>query len=262
MSIHPAAIIDSAAEIDSDVEIGPYVVIDGPVRIKRGSRVMAHAYLTGWTEIGADNEIHPGAALGGPPQDHAYKGVESYLRIGDHNVIREHVQIHRGTAPGSSTVIGDHNFLMANSHVGHNCQLGNNVILANGALLGGYVEVGANVFISGNCVVHQFVRIGAYALLRGLSGTSRDVPPFAIIDWQHTVRGVNVVGLKRAGFEEKRIRAIREAFRILFRGGRNLGLAVKELENTNGANQDVKALLDFIRASKRGVCVGANESRS
>ena len=262
MSIHPAAIIDPAAEIDSEVEIGPYVVIDGRVRIKRGTRVMAHAYLTGWTEIGANNEIHPGAALGGPPQDRAYNGAESYLRIGDHNVIREHVQIHRGTAPGSATVIGDHNFLMANSHVGHNCQLGNNVILANGALLGGYVEVGANVFISGNCVVHQFVRIGAYALLRGLSGTSRDVPPFAIIDWQHTVRGVNVVGLKRAGFEEKRIRAIREAFRILFRGGRNLGLAVKELETANEANQDVAALLDFIRASKRGVCVGANESPS
>jgi len=262
MSIHPAAVIDPAAEIDAEVEIGPYVVIEGPVRIKRGTRVMAHAYLTGRTEIGLDNEVHPGAVLGGPPQDRAYKGAESYLRIGDRNVIREHVQIHRGTAPESATVIGDDCFLMANSHVGHNCRLGDHVILANGALLGGYVEVGAHVFISGNCVVHQFVRIGAYALLRGLSGTSRDVPPFAIMDWQHTVRGVNLIGLKRAGFDEKRIRAIREAFRILFRKGRNLGLAVKELEAAGGANQDVLALLEFIKASKRGVCVGANESRS
>ncbi len=172
------------------------------------------------------------------------------------------MQIHRGTTAGSATIIGDNNFLMANSHVGHNCRLGDNVILANGALLGGYVEVGDKVFISGNCVVHQFVRIGPYALMRGLSGTSRDVPPYAIIDWQHTVRGVNVVGLKRAGFDEKSIRQIREAFRILFRKGRNLALAVKEVEKSGRANQHVLALLDFIKASKRGVCFGASESPS
>jgi UDP-N-acetylglucosamine acyltransferase len=145
---------------------------------------------------------------------------------------------------------------MASSHIGHNCKLGDNVILANGALLGGYVEVGSNVFISGNCVVHQFVRIGAYALMRGLSGTSRDVPPYAMIDWQHTVRGVNVIGLKRAGFDEKRIREIREAFRVLFRKGRNLSLAVKEIEDSGRTNSDVSVLLDFIKSSKRGVCFG------
>ena len=262
MTIHPTAVVDAKAEIDSDVEIGPYVVIDGCVKIQRGTRVMAHAYLTGWTEIGAGNEIHPGAALGGAPQDKAYRGQETYLRIGARNIIREHVQIHRGTAAGSATVIGNNNFLMANSHVGHNCQMADNVILANGALLGGYVEVGNNVFISGNCVVHQFVRIGDYALMRGLSGTSRDVPPYAVIDWQHTVRGVDVVGLKRTGFDEKRIRAIREAFRILFRKGRNLALAVKEVEESSKASPDVSALLDFIKASKRGVCFGASESRS
>src|SRR4029453_14645134 len=164
------------------------------------------------------------------------------------------------SAPGSSTTIGNENFLMACSHIGHNCKLGDQVVLANNALLGGYVEVDDNVFISGNCVVHQFVRIGAYALMRGLSGTSRDVPPFAIIDWQHTVRGVNVVGLKRAGFDEPRIRQIREAFRILFRKERNLALAVKEVEESNKASQDVVALLDFIKTSKRGVCFGARGS--
>ena len=261
MSIHPTAIIDAKAELDGAIEIGPYVVIEGRVKIGRGTRVMAHAYVTGWTEIGEENEIHTGAVLGDAPQDRAYKGEESYLRIGNRNIIREHVQIHRGTTAASETRIGNDNFLMATAHVGHNCQVGDNVILANGALLGGYVEVGDNVFISGNCVVHQFVRIGAHSLMRGLSGTSRDVPPYAIIDWQHTVRGINTVGLKRAGFDEKRIRAIREAFRILFRRGRNLGLAMKELEQSSGANQDVLALLDFIKASKRGVCVGASESR-
>jgi len=256
MKIHSSAVIDPKAEIDSDVEIGPYVVIEGMVKIKGGTRVMAHAYLTGWTEIGNGNEIHPGAILGDTPQDTAYKGERTYLRIGDQNIFREYVQVHRGTVAGSSTVIGNNNFLMATSHVGHNCKLGDNVILANGALLGGHVEVGNGVFVSGNCVVHQFVRIGEYALMRGLSGTSRDVPPYAIVDWQHTVRGVNVVGLKRAGFDEKRIRAIREAFRVLFRKGRNLALAIKEVEKSARANTDVSALLEFIKASKRGVCVG------
>jgi len=256
MRIHPTAVIDPKAEIDGEVDIGPYVVIEGPVKIKRGTRVMAHAYLTGWTEIGADNEIHPSAALGDAPQDKAYKGAETYLKIGDRNIFREHVQVHRGTVAGSATIVGDDNFLMANSHVGHNCKLGNQIVIANGALLGGHVEVGNNVFISGNCVVHQFVRIGDYALMRGLSGTSRDVPPYAIVDWRHTVRGVNVVGLKRAGFDDRRIREIREAFRVLFRKGRNLSLAVKEIEERGRAGDDVSALLEFIKSSKRGVCFG------
>lgn len=256
MAIHATAIIDAKAEIDAEAEIGPYVVIEGPVKVGRGTRIMAHGYITGCTEIGEHNEIHPGAALGGPPQDKAYKDEESYLKIGAHNIIREHVQVHRGTVVGSSTVLGDNNFLMANSHVGHNCKLGNHNVLANGALLGGYVEVGDHVFISGNCVVHQFVRIGDYALMRGLSGTSRDVPPFAIVDWQHTVRGVNVVGLKRAGFSETRVREIREAFRTLFRKGRNLSLAIKEIEDAGRVGPDVLTLLEFIRSSKRGVCFG------
>ena len=259
MTIHPTAVIDAKAGIDSEVEIGAYVVIEGPVKIKRGTRVMAQVYLTGWTEIGEHNEIHPGAILGDAPQDKAYKGEESYLTIGDHNIIREHVQIHRGTVAGSSTLVGDHNFFMACSHVGHNCRLGDQNILANNALLGGYVDIGNSVFISGNCVVHQFVRIGDYALMRGLSGTSRDVPPYALIDWQHTVRGVNVVGLKRAGFDERRIRDIRNAFRVLFQKGRNLSLAAKELEASGKANPDVLNLLEFIRSSKRGVCNGAIE---
>jgi UDP-N-acetylglucosamine acyltransferase len=256
VAIHSTAIIDPKAQIDTDVDIGPYVVIEGPVKIGRGTRVMAHVYLTGWTQIGENNEIHPGAVLGDAPQDKAYRGQQTYLKIGDDNIFREHVQVHRGTAADSSTVIGSQNYLMASSHIGHNCKLGDQNVLANGALLGGYVEVGNGVFISGNCVVHQFVRIGDYALMRGLSGTSRDVPPYAIIDWQHTVRGVNVLGLQRAGFDEKRIREIKDAFRGLFRKGRNLSLAVKEIENRGTANQDVSALVEFIKSSKRGVCFG------
>ena len=257
MAIHSTAVIDPGAEIHADVDIGPYVVVDGPVKIGRGTRIMAHAYLTGWTEIGEDNEIHPGAALGDAPQDRAYRGEESYLRIGDRNIFREYVQVHRGTTQGSSTVIGSDNFLMAGSHVAHNCRLGDHVVLANGALLGGYVEVGDRAFISGHCVVHQFVRVGELSLMRGLSGASRDVPPYSIVDWQHRVRGVNSVGLKRAGFDEHRVREIKEAFRVLFRKGRNLSLAVKEIESRENNSADVLALLEFIKSSKRGVCVGA-----
>jgi UDP-N-acetylglucosamine acyltransferase len=257
MGIHITAVVDPRAEIDPATEIGPYVVIDGAVKIGSGTRVLSHAYISGWTEIGAGNEIHTGAVLGDAPQDLAYKGEKSFLRIGSHNVIREYVQVHRGTGAGTETVIGNHNFLMASTHVGHNCKLGDHIVLVNGALLAGHVHVEDRAIISGNCVVHQFVRVGELSLMRGLSGTSRDVPPYAIVDWQHRVRGVNVVGLKRAGFDENRIRAIRQAFQVLFRKGRNLSLAIVELESKGEVSPDVAALLAFIRASKRGVCFGA-----
>jgi len=260
MSIHPTAVVDSRAEIHPECEIGPYVVVEGQVKIGRGTRAMAHATILGWTEIGEENEIHPGAVLGGAPQDKAYSGAETYLKIGRRNVFRELVQAHRGTAPGSSTVIGDDNYLMATAHVGHNCRLGDHIVIANGALLAGHVDVGDSAFISGNCVVHQFVRVGELSLMRGLSGTSRDVPPYSIMDWQHTVRGVNSVGLKRAGFDEPKIRALKEAFRVLFRGGRNLSLALGELEAKKDLTPEVHALLAFIRSSKRGVCFGPTAS--
>ncbi|MDP6561175.1 MAG: acyl-ACP--UDP-N-acetylglucosamine O-acyltransferase [Candidatus Binatia bacterium] len=256
MSIHPSAVIDPRAEIHQGAQIGPYVVVDGPVKIGRGTRVMAHAMLMGWADIGEGNEIHPGVVLGDAAQDLAYQGEESFLRVGNYNTFREHVQIHRGTAPGSSTTIGDHNFLMATAHVGHNCTLGSHIVMVNGALLGGYAEVGDRAFISAHCVVHQFVRVGELSLMRGLSGTSRDVPPYAVIDWQHRVRGVNVVGMKRAGFDEARIRPVKEAFRILFRKGRNLSLAIDELESHLPFTQEVSRVLDFIKSSKRGVCFG------
>jgi UDP-N-acetylglucosamine acyltransferase len=256
MGIHRTALIDARAEIDPQAEIGPYVVIDGPVKIGSGSRIMSHVHISGWTEIGVENEIHAGAVLGDAPQDLAYKGEKSFLRIGSHNIVREHVQIHRGTGAGSETVIGNQNFLMAGSHVGHNCKLGDQIVLVNGALLGGHVHVEDRAIISGNCVVHQFVRVGMLSLMRGLSATSRDVPPFAIVDWQHRVRGVNVVGLKRAGFDEKRVRAVKEAFRVLFRKGRNLALAIEELEAKGKLSPDVRVLLDFIKSSQRGVCFG------
>ncbi len=257
MSIHPTAVVDPRAEIHPEADLGPYAVVDGPAKIGAGTRLFPHAAVLGWTEIGEGNEVHSGAVLGDAPQDLSYRGAKSYLRIGDRNVFREGVQVHRGTAPESTTVIGDDNFLMANSHVAHNCRVGNHIILTNNAVLGGYVEVGDRAVLSASCAVHQFVRVGKIAIMRGMSATSRDVPPFSIIDWQHTVRGLNVVGLRRAGFDEPRIRALKNAFQLLFRKRRNLGAAVKELEaNLKDPSGDIAELLDFIRSSQRGVCAG------
>jgi UDP-N-acetylglucosamine acyltransferase len=259
--VHPTALVDPRAEIDPSAEIGPYVVVDGPVRIGARTRVLTGAYLTGHTELGADNVVHPGAVVGHEPQDLAYRGAETGLRIGDRNVLREHCEVHRGTAPGTWTEIGDDNYLMSQVHVGHNCRLGNGIIMATGATLGGHVVVGDRVFISGNCVVHQHCRIGRLAIMRGLSRASRDLPPFAIIDGTHTVRGVNRIGLRRAGFDRDRIRAITLAFRVLFHARTNLGAAMARVE-AEVRSPEVDELLAFIRGSRRGVAMGPARDRA
>lgn len=253
--IHPTAVVDRRAEIDSSVEIGPYAVVEGSVRIGARTRVLAHAILTGETTLGEGNVVHYGAVIGHEPQDVAYAGGASRLVVGDGNVFREYCQVHRGTKPGSETRIGDRGYFMNASHVAHNCRIGDDCVVAGGALLAGYVEMGDRAFVSGNCTVHQFVRIGRLAFLRGISRTSRDVPPFCVMDGTHTVRGLNVVGLRRAGVPREEIRALREAFRTLFRRRRNLELALREVESAP-PSACVAELIAFIRASKRGVCFG------
>lgn len=255
MPIHATAIVDRRAEIDPSADIGPYVIVDGPVRIGAGTRVLAHAVLTGHTVIGRDNVIHMGAVIGHEPQDSGYSGAPTGLRLGDRNVIREHCELHRATSVEQPTTLGDDNFLFGHAHVGHDSQLGNRIIMANGAMLGGHVHVADQVFVSGNCVVHQFVHIGRLTLLRGLSRTSRDVPPFCIMDGTHTVRGLNRIGLRRAGFAAAQIRALQNAFATLFGGRRNLRLAMAAVE-AGPRSAEVEELLAFIRASRRGVCTG------
>jgi len=258
MPIHPTAVVDPRAEIDATAELGPYVVVDGPVTVGAGTRVLAHAVLTGHTRIGRDNVVHYGAVLGDEPQDTGYRGAETYLEIGDRNVFREQVYVHRGAQPGSATVIGNDTYLMGQAHVAHNCRLADGVILASGAVLGGHVQVDERAFVSGNCVVHQHVRVGRFVMMQGLSRTSRDVPPFCIMDYKHVVRGINRVGLQRAGFDGERIRALRRAFAQLFGRPRNLRLALAEVEQ-GPLTDDVRHLIEFIRASKRGVCFGPRE---
>jgi len=253
--VHPTAVVDQRAEIDPSAEIGPHVVVEGPVRVGPRTRVLAGAYLTGRTEIGADNVVHPGAVLGHEPQDLAYRGADTGLRIGDRNVLREHCEVHRATQPGTWTEIGNDNYVMSQVHIGHNCRLGNGIILATGAMLGGHVLVDDKAFISGNCVVHQHCRVGRLVMMRGLSRAARDLPPFAIIDLTHTVRGLNRIGLRRAGFDRDRVRALAAAFRILFRVRTNLRLALARVEEEL-RSADVDELVAFIRASRRGIAFG------
>jgi len=259
MAIDPSARIAPDVELAPDVSVGPGVIIDGPSRIGAGSRILAHAYIGPYTTMGEDNLIGFGAVIGYDPQDYAFTGGESYTIIGHHNLIREYVTIHRGTKPGSATRVGNHNFLMALSHMAHNSVLGDHVVLVNGALVGGYVEVADRAFISANCLLHQFIRVGTLVMMRGGARASRDLPPYCNIDDTHTVKGLNLVGLRRAGFSREQIAPLRQAARLLFGTRMNLKLALERVEAEVPLTPEVAHLLEFIHSSKRGVAVGSGQ---
>ena len=201
--IHPTSVIGPDVELAAGVDIGPLCLLDGKIRIGARTRLIGHVTILGITELGADNVLHPGAVIGDEPQDLTYTGVARSVKIGNRNVFREYTTVHRGSEHGDVTIMGDDNFMMQNAHVAHDCRVGNSTIIAGGALLAGWVELGDRALVSGNCVVHQYTRIGRLAMMRGLSRTSRDVPPFCIMDGTHTLRGINLVGLKRAGIPIK-----------------------------------------------------------
>jgi len=197
--IHPTAIIHPRAKLAATVQVGPYAVIDEGVEIGPDCVIGPHVYLTGLTTIGAKNRFYAGCVIGEAPQDLKYAGEPTGLRIGEDNVFREHVTVHRSNQTTEETIIGSHNFLMANAHVAHNCHLGDSLILANGVLLGGHVTLNDRVFLSGNCIVHQFVRVGTLAMMQGGSAISKDLPPYTMAHEVNTLCGLNIVGLRRAG---------------------------------------------------------------
>jgi UDP-N-acetylglucosamine acyltransferase len=254
--VHPSAVLGDDIELDDGVDVGPFCFLDGRVRIGAGTRLLSHVTILGDTEIGRDNVIHPNVVVGDEPQDLSYTGGPRAVRIGDRNILREGVTIHRGSETGEVTIIGDDNYFMQNSHAAHDCRVGNSTIIAGGALLAGWVEVGDRALVSGNCVVHQFVRIGRLSLMRGLSRTSRDIPPFCIADGTHTVHAVNVRGLQRAGWSVAQIREVRKAFRTIFMSRRNLKVALEDLLAQGPLAPEVAELVDFIHASRRGVAFG------
>ena len=253
MTIDPTAIIDSRAQIDPMATIGPYCVIDGPVRVGPRTIVGPFVQLIGHTDIGSDCRIHAGAVVGDLPQDRTFSGGVSYCRIGDGTILREHVTVHRGTAPESATVLGQRCFIMAGAHIGHNCQVGDDVMLINGALLGGYVEVGCKAMVSGNVGVHQFVRIGELAMIGGLTMVTQDVPPFFMLDNRGLCVGINRVGLRRAGLSREECEEAKAAYRVLCRMPGGLSQAIAKLEATVQTRTG-RTILEFLSApSKRGI---------
>ncbi|MCX8044519.1 MAG: acyl-ACP--UDP-N-acetylglucosamine O-acyltransferase [Desulfobacterota bacterium] len=252
MAIHPTAIIDPRAQIDTTAAIGPYVIIDGNVTIGSGTKIYAHAYITGATTIGNNNEIHMGAVIGHEPQDTTFdKRTTSFVRIGDNNIIREYCTIHRGTKPDTETVIGNGNFLMAGAHVAHNVVIGNNVIIANNALLAGHVKIGDRVFISGGVVIHQFVTVGRLAMLSGNGRFSMDIPPFVVALERNAVEGVNLVGLRRAGLSAQTIRELKNAYKILYLSGLQKNKAIAALEGAGFVSPEAREFIDFVRTAQR-----------
>ncbi len=250
--IHPTAIIHPKARLDGTVSVGPYAVIDEHVEAGPHCVIGPHVYLTGRLTMGGHNQFHAGCVMGDAPQDLKYKGEPTGLRIGEHNVFREHVTAHRSNRAGAETVIGSHNFLMANSHVGHNCVVGDHVIVANGALLGGHAAAGDRAFISGNCLVHQFVRVGTLALMQGGSAISKDLPPYTVARGHNGICGLNVIGLRRAGLTPDERLELKKLYRLLFRSGKNLKAAMAEAGQF--ASPAAKTLLEFVATAKRGIC--------
>jgi UDP-N-acetylglucosamine acyltransferase len=260
MAIHPTAVVDGSAEIDPAAEIGPYAIIEGNVRIGAGARIYPHAFIAEGTTIGEGCQVHPFAVVGHAPQDLKYRGGVSFTRIGDETVIREQAQIHRGVSPGSSTVVGRRCFIMATGHVGHNCVLGDDVKVANGALLAGHIEVGNGVFVSGNAVAHQFSRIGELVMIGGGARVPRDVPPFMSVAYEE-IFGVNVVGMRRAGFTREERDEIKSCFRIMFRSGLAFPAAIAQVVETVQTGPG-RRLAEFLKApSRRGYMHGTRPNR-
>ena len=253
MGIHPTAIVSKSAEIDPSADIGPWVTVEEGVRIGPGVRLMSNVYICKGTDIGDGTVVHMGSVIGNDPQDYAYKGAPTYTKIGKNNVIREYVTVHRGTTEGSSTVIGDNNYLMVQCHLGHNCVIEDNVIIANSALLAGHVKVEKGAFISGNVVFHQYCRIGRYAMIGGFTGVNKDVPPYLVVRGPSAVRGVNLVGLRRAGFKRAVIEEVIEAHKLLYLSDLSLEEALETIKSTYHS-EEVAYMVSFVESSKRGIC--------
>jgi UDP-N-acetylglucosamine acyltransferase len=261
MSIHPTAVISPRAEIASDATIGPYVVIEDDVFIGQGCEIASHVVIKQFTTLGHRNRISEYAVLGGLPQDVKFKGEPSRLVIGDDNLIREGATLHRASGEGEETLIGSRNFLMIGVHVAHNCIIGDDNIFANEVALAGHIMVEDHAFLSNNVGCHQFVRIGRYAMVGGKSKIVQDVLPFFTTDGNPArVRGLNTVGLRRAGFSSEERKALKNAYRTLFRKQLALEDALREMAELQSGN--VEHLINFIRNSTRGFTRAARDGQT
>lgn len=255
MSIHPTAVVHPKARIDGGVSIGPYSVIGEHVTIGKETEIASHVLIEGWTTIGERNRIHSFSSIGTPPQDIGYKNDETYLIIGNDNVIRECATIHRATTKADrKTEIGNKNFLMAYSHVAHDCKLMNNIIMANSVALGGHIVIEDYSIVGGIVAVHQFVHIGAYSIIGGQSAVSQDIPPYVSAAGNRAkLYGLNLVGLKRRGFSDAVISTLKKVYKIIFRSGLTQDEAIHKVLAEFPDSSEARTLVDFIRSSKRGL---------
>lgn len=256
MKIHPTAIISPDAHLEEGVEIGPYSIIGSDVKIGKNTLIGPHTVIDDYTHIGEGNHIFQFCSIGAPPQDLKFGGEKTRVVIGNFNTIREFVTIHRSTtADIGVTIIGDHNLLMAYTHVAHNCKLDNNIIMSNAATLAGHIHIEDYAIISGLTGIHQFCRIGEHCMIGGASAVVKDIPPYVIAQGNHAkLFGLNVIGLKRRNFSEKTIKAISEAYRIIFRSKLLLEDAIKKAEAEVENLPEVNHFIKFIKESERGVC--------
>ena len=260
MPIDPSATVAATARVHSDAVIGPgcrigeFCVIESDVSLGAGCLLEPYVYIKRWTTMGEHNEISAGTVLGTDPLDKNFSGERSYLRIGCRNRIREHYTISRGTAPESVTELGDDNYIMTSGHIAHNCRIGNQTVIASCALVAGYVEVEDQAFISGGVVVHQFSKIGRLAMIGGNTRINSDVPPFFLYAGHDVVaKGLNVVGLKRAGYKASDVTVLKKAYQYLYRSGLKLEVALAKIE-TEIPTPETLHLVSFIRRSERGIC--------
>lgn len=259
--IHPTAIIDSRARLHASVTVGPYAIVDGDVQVAADCVIGPHVHLTGVTTIGAGNRFHTGCVIGDAPQDLKYRGEPTRLVIGDRNVFREHVTVHRSNKGAGETIIGSDNFLMQHSHVAHDCIVGHHCILGGGALLAGHVTVQDRAFISGNCLVHQFVTVGTLTIMQGGSAISADLPPFCIAASVNTLAGMNVVGMRRAGISAADRQELKRVYRLLFRSGLARTAAVTQAR-TVAVSAPARQLIEFVAASRKGLCAPTSRAAS
>lgn len=262
--VHATALLSSECTIGERVRIGPYAVVEGPVRIGADCEIGAHVHLIGPLTMGKENRVGTGTVIGSEPQHLAYRGQPSRTEVGDSNIFREHVTVHRGSHVDDygTTRIGSHNYFMAASHVGHDSLVGNYCILANCALMGGHSVIQDRVFMSGNTSLHQFTRMGRLSLLMGQEGVGKDVPPFLTAKNPHAILGVNLVGLRRTGCTPDEISAVRRACHILYRSDLLLKQGVERLEEELGTKPIIQEMLQFIRESKRGIIRAMDRSGS
>jgi UDP-N-acetylglucosamine acyltransferase len=252
--ISPTARIHPDARIGADVSIGDFCVIESDVEIGAGCCLEPYVYVKRWTTLGERNVVSAGTVLGTDPLDKNFGGGRSYLRIGNGNQIREHYTISRGTQPESATEIGDDNYIMTSGHIAHNCKIGNRTVICSCALLAGYVDVEDQAFISGGVVVHQYSKIGRLAMIGGNTRVNSDVPPFFLYSgFNVTAMGLNMVGLKRAGFKHTDVSALKKAYQLLYRSGLKLADALARIE-VEIATPEARHLVDFVRRSERGIC--------